>query len=32
MTLADAFREKFQKADPNGRFYHFSIGYSLFAN
>ena len=32
MILADAFRERFQKADPDGRFYHFSISYSLFAN
>ncbi len=32
MILADAFRERFLKADPNGRFYHFSISYSLFAN
>ncbi|HYR46670.1 MAG TPA: glycosyltransferase family 39 protein [Thermoanaerobaculia bacterium] len=32
MILADAFRERFQKADPDGRFYHFSISYSLSAN
>ena len=32
MILADAFRERFRKADPNGRFYRFSISYSLFAN
>ncbi len=32
MILGPAFREQFEKADPNGRYYRFSIGYSLFAN
>ncbi len=32
MILGDAFRERFQKADPRGRYARFSVGYSLFAN
>lgn len=32
MILGDAFREKFQKADPAGRYSRFSQTYSLFAN
>ena len=30
MILVDAFREKFRQADPNGRFYRFSEGYTPF--
>jgi 4-amino-4-deoxy-L-arabinose transferase-like glycosyltransferase len=32
IILADAFKERFRKADPNGRWFHFSPNYSLFAN
>jgi hypothetical protein len=32
IILADAFKERFRKADPNGRWFHFSPSYSLFAN
>ncbi len=32
MILGSAFREQFEKADPKGRYFRFSIGYSLFAN
>ena len=32
LTLGDASRKRFEKEDPRGRYYRFSIGYSLFAN
>jgi hypothetical protein len=32
IILPDPFVQRFEKADPNGRFSRFSVGYSLFAN
>ena len=32
MTLGDVNRKLFEKADPKGRYFRFSVGYSIFAN
>jgi hypothetical protein len=32
VLFADLFKKPFQEADPNGRFFRFSVGYSLFFN
>ena len=32
MIFADLFHKPFQEADPNGRFFRFSVSYSLFFN
>lgn len=32
MILGDDFRKEFERADPAGRYFKFSIGYSIFAN